>query len=118
MWVTDSRMLCSLPNPRSCLVHPVDRFDSEGWFTSDQVIFLTTFCVFFGKKSMQHLSEKTQFLGFRFPHVVQKHYLGEMGVCFDCLLCRQHLCEKLLQSNLYVKIMASRTWDVLSKHSV
>jgi len=28
MWVTDSRMLCSLP--RSCLVHPVDRFDSEG----------------------------------------------------------------------------------------
>jgi len=37
MWVTDSRMLCSLP--RSCLVHPVDRFDSEGWFSSDQVIF-------------------------------------------------------------------------------
>jgi len=33
LWVTDSRMLCSLP--RSCLVHPVDRFDSEGWFSSD-----------------------------------------------------------------------------------
>jgi len=32
--------------PRSCLVHPVDRFDSEGWFSSDQVIFLTVFCVF------------------------------------------------------------------------
>jgi len=31
------RMLCSLP--RSCLVHPVDRFDSEGWFGFDQVIF-------------------------------------------------------------------------------
>ena len=27
MWVAHSRMLCSLP--RSCLVHPVDRFDSE-----------------------------------------------------------------------------------------
>jgi len=47
MWVTDSRMLCSLP--RSCLVHPVDRFDSEGWFSSDQVIFLTVFCVFWWK---------------------------------------------------------------------
>jgi len=35
MWVTDSRMLCSLP--RSCLVHPVDCFDSEGWFSSDTV---------------------------------------------------------------------------------
>ena len=42
MWVTDSRMLCSLL--RSCLVHPVDRFDSEGWFSSDQVIFLTVSC--------------------------------------------------------------------------
>ena len=28
MWVTDSKMLCSLP--RSCLVHPIDRFGSEG----------------------------------------------------------------------------------------
>jgi len=48
MWVTDSRMLCSLP--RSCLVHTVDRFDSEGWFSSFQVIFLTVFCVFLVKK--------------------------------------------------------------------
>ena len=37
MWVIDSRMLCSLP--RSCLVHPVDRFDSEEWFSFDYVIF-------------------------------------------------------------------------------
>ena len=37
MWVTDSRMLCSLP--RSCLVHPVDRFDSEAWLSCNQVIF-------------------------------------------------------------------------------
>ena len=47
MLVTDSRMLCSLP--RSCLVHPVDRFDSEGWFSFDQVIFLTVF-IFLVKK--------------------------------------------------------------------
>ena len=31
------QMLCSLP--KSYLVHSVDRFDSEEWFTSDQVIF-------------------------------------------------------------------------------
>jgi len=48
MWVTHSRMLCSLP--RSCLVHPVDCFDSEGWFSSDQVMFLTVFRVFLVKK--------------------------------------------------------------------
>jgi len=48
MWVTHSRMLCS--PPRSCLVHPVGRFDSEGWFSSDQVIFLTVFRVFLVKK--------------------------------------------------------------------
>jgi len=68
-WVTHSRMLCSLP--RSCLVHPVDRFDSEGWFSSDQVIFLAVLC--FWRKSIQYLSEKMQFLGFLFPQVVQKH---------------------------------------------
>ena len=39
-------------------MHSVDRFDSEEWFSSDQVIFLTMFCVFF-VKSMQHLGEKT-----------------------------------------------------------
>ena len=50
MWVTHthSRMLCSLP--RSCLVLPLDHFDSEGWLSSDQVIFLTAFRVF-GKKA-------------------------------------------------------------------
>jgi len=42
MWVTHSRMLCSLP--MSCLVLPLDRFDSEGWFSCDQVIFLTVSC--------------------------------------------------------------------------
>jgi len=27
------------PSYRSCLVHTVYRFDSEGWFNCDQVIF-------------------------------------------------------------------------------
>jgi len=55
MWVTDSRMLC--PLPRSCLVHSVDRFASEEWFSSDQVVFLTVFHLL-DRKIMQHLSEK------------------------------------------------------------
>ena len=61
------------PSPaRSCLVLPLDRFDSEGWFSSDLVIFLTVFRVFWWK-SMQHLSEKMQFPGFLFSQLVQKH---------------------------------------------
>ena len=52
MWVTNSRMLCSLP--RSCVVYPADRFDSEGWFSSDQVIFLTMFCVLWKVSSAWH----------------------------------------------------------------
>jgi len=31
------------------------------------------------QNDMQHLSEQVQFLGFLFPHVVQKQKLGEMG---------------------------------------
>jgi len=38
------------PSYTSCLVHPVDRFDSEGWFSSDQMIFETVFHVFVVKK--------------------------------------------------------------------
>jgi len=34
----------------SCLVQPVDRFNGEGWFSSDQVIFLAVFRVF-GEKA-------------------------------------------------------------------
>ena len=65
-------------DPRSCLVHPVDRFDSEEWFSCNQVIFLMCI-VLFSVKSTQHLSKKTQFLGFLFPQVMQKHKLGEVG---------------------------------------
>jgi len=71
------------------MVHPVDRFDSEGWFSCNQVIF-NVFLVFLVKKIMQHLSENMHFLGFLFPQVVQKHKLGEVGnkVHFDSLLSR------------------------------
>ena len=33
-------------DPRSCLVYPVDRFDSEGWFSCNQAIFQCVSCVF------------------------------------------------------------------------
>jgi len=41
--------------------------------------YFNVFRVVFGKKNMQHFSENTQFLGFLFPEVVQKHKLGEVG---------------------------------------
>jgi len=76
--VTDKDVGNSQQDSSSCLVHPVDHFDSEGWIRSNRVIF-NVFCVFLIKKSMQHLSEKTQLSGFLFPQVVQKHKLGEVG---------------------------------------
>ena len=114
MWVTDSRMLCSLP--RSCLVYPVNRFDSEGWFSSDQVIFLTMFCVFL-VKSMQHLTEKT-ISGFslypgtaessvrwggKIKYVLIAYFLGNI---FAKNCCNRTVCVGL-------KITASQRWDVL-----
>jgi len=44
--VTDVSMLYSLP--RFCLVHIVDSFANEGWFSSDQVR-LQMCCWFVGK---------------------------------------------------------------------
>jgi len=59
-------------NSSGTLVHTVHRFDSEGWFSCDQVITFNVFRVFL-VKSMQHLSENKQFPVFLFPQVVQKH---------------------------------------------
>jgi len=61
-------------DPRSCLVHPVDLFDSEG----DSAVTRWYFNVFL-VKSMQHLSENTQFSSFLFSQVVQRHKLDEVG---------------------------------------
>jgi len=76
-------MLC--PLPRCCLVQTFDRFDSDKWFSCDQVIFLV-FRVFL-LKSVQHLSDKMQFPGFLFPQVVRstsKVWWENKGR-FDCL---------------------------------
>jgi len=76
------------------------------------------FCVFFRWKSIQHLSEKTQFPDF--PQVVQTHYLGEVGKYFDCLLSSQHFifAKNCCNRMVYVKFIASQRWNVFLRHSV
>ena len=58
---------------------------------------------------MQHLREKTQFPGFRFSPGSAEALVrcGGKIVHFNCLLYRQHLCQKLSQSNCVCKIIAS-----------
>jgi len=69
---------------------------------------------------MQHLSDKTQFPGFLFPQVVQKHWLGEVEnrVHVDCLLSRQHLCQKLSQLNCVRKDHSKSNVGRFLRHSV
>jgi len=47
-------------------VHPVDRFDSEGWFSSDKVIFLTVVRVF-GEKACSISVKRRNFRVSCFP---------------------------------------------------
>ena len=64
--------------PRSCLVHTIDHFDSEGWFSYDKVIFLCVLCVCWQKQHATFGARKRRNFSFMFPQVVQKHYLGEV----------------------------------------
>jgi len=50
--------------PRFCLVHPVDSFDSNGWLSSDQVIFFSCVSCFLVKK---HAAFKRKDAISRFP---------------------------------------------------
>jgi len=106
MWVTDSRMLCSLP--RSCLVHPVDRFDSEGWFSSDQVIVLTVSCflvkkhaAFKWKNAISGFSgspdsaEALVMCGVKIKYILIAYFLG--NICTkNC--CNRAMCVKIIAS--------------------
>jgi len=112
MWVPVSRMLCSLP--RSCLVHPVDRFDTEGWFSSDQVIFLTMFCVFFVKKHAA-FKWKDTISGFPvFPGSAEAlvRWGGKITYVLIAYFLGQHCCQNCCNRTVYVKIIASQRWDV------
>jgi len=71
MWVTDSRIL----GPVWCIQSIVLTVKVGSAVTRRYFNMFHVFLV----KSVQHLSENTQFFGFLFPHVVQKHKLGEVG---------------------------------------
>ena len=111
MWVTDSRMLRS--RPKSCLVHPVDRFDSEEWFSSDQVIFWTVFHVFWWK-SMQHLSEKNAISGFPISPGSAKALVrwgGKIKYTSIAYFLSNIYAKNCRSRKQYVKIIASQRWD-------
>ena len=113
MWVTDGRMLCFLL--RSCLVHPVDHSDSEGWFSSDQVIFLkTVFHVFLVKK---HAAFKWKDAISGFPvSPGSAEALVRWGGKIKYILIAyflRNICANNCRSRIvYVKIIASQRWDV------
>jgi len=117
MWVTDSRMLCSLR--RSCVVHPVDRFDSGGWFSCDQVIFLTMFC-FLVK---EHAAFEWKDAISRFPvSPCSAEALVRWGEKIKHSLIAYFLSNVFAKNccnwTMYVNIIASQRWDVFLRHSV
>ena len=116
MSVTDSRMMCLLPG--SCLVHPVDHFDSKGCSALTRWYFKPCF-VFLVKKACRILVERRNFWVSCFPRQCRSNsYMRwENKAYFDCLLSRQHFFQKLCNQTLYVKIIASQRWDVLLRHS-
>jgi len=101
MWVTDSRMLCSLH--RSCLVYP---------------LIVLTVKVFFVKN---RASSKWKDIISGFPvspgsteALVRWGGKIKYTVCFGCLLSRQHVAKNCCNRTVYVKIIASQRCDVFS----
>ena len=121
MWVIHSRMLCSLP--RSSLVLPLDRFNSEGWFSSDHVIFLTVFLVFSWKK---HAAVKWKDAISGFPvSPGSAEALVRCGGKIKYILIAyflRNICAKNCRNRtVYVKIIASKVVKVgrfFLRHSV
>jgi len=83
--------------PRSCPLHTVDHFGSEvkGDFYETR-LYLNVFCVF-NVKTTCSISKKTQFTGFLFRHVEQKHYLGKVR------LGNKRILNIYFRSNIFVK---------------
>ena len=66
---------------------------------------------------MQHLSKKTQFWGFLFPQVVQKHILGEVGKWSTFWL--PTLSVTSVPKIIVIKLCtSSQRWDVFWRHGV
>jgi len=105
-------MLYSIP--RSCLIHPVKRFDSEGWFSSDQVIFFNCVSCFLVKK---HAAFKWKDAISRFPvSPGSAEALVNWGGKIKYILIAYFLgniCAKNCRNRtVYVKIIASQRRDV------
>jgi len=94
-------------------MHPVDCFDSEGWFRSHQMIFLNCF-VFFVKK-LAAFKWKDTISGFpvspgsaeaivrcggKIRYVLTAYFLGNIFA--------KNCCNR----TVYVKIIARQRWDV------
>jgi len=63
----------------SCLVHTVNHFVNEGWYSCDYMIILMWFQHFMCLSAKQHtwLKWKRQPMGWLFHQVVPKHWLGD-----------------------------------------
>jgi len=104
----------------SYLVLPLNRFDSEGWFSSDQVIFLTVFHVFLLKK---HAAFKWKDAISDFPlSPGSAEALVSWGGKIKYLLSGDFLgniCSKICcNRTVYVNIIASQRWDVFETQCI
>jgi len=70
--------------------------------------------VFFGKKSMQHLSEKTQFPDFLFPGSAEALVRrgGKIKYVLIAYFQGDIFAKNCCNQTVYVKIIASQMWDV------
>jgi len=94
-------MLCSLP--RFCLMHTVDRFDSEGWFSSSQVIFSTVFCVFLWKKHAVKRKDAISWFSI-YPGSAEAQVRWGGKIKYSCA-------KNCGNWSVYVKIIASQRQD-------
>ena len=68
---------------------------------------------------MQHLSEKTQFSGFLFLQVVQKHELGDVGKHILIAYFIINICAKNYRNRtVHINIIASQKWDVFETRCI
>ena len=98
-----------LPSYWSCLVLPLDRFDSEGWFSSDQVILLTVFRVFLVKKHAE-FKRKDAISGFPVsPGRVEALFRcgGKIKYIWIAYFLRKIYAKNCRNRTVYVKIIAS-----------
>jgi len=106
-------------DPRSCLVYPVDRFDTKGWFSCNQVIFECVSCVFCKK----HAAFKWKYALFGFlvspgSAEAQARWGGKIKYILIAYFLGYTCAKNYRNWTVHVKIIASRRWDVFLRHGV